>query len=91
MNAVSQPRPADEKEALERADTYAQVDAIQSLDAHSELVRAILAEVQMLTRKYRNARRHDVPHIAELTGLVDVLWQEVRVTEEHQASHPLGA
>ena len=73
-----------DQEALERAETYETYDAIPSLDAHGELTRAILAEVAMLTKKYRFVRRHDVPHIAELSGLLDVLWQEVRMAEANE-------
>jgi hypothetical protein len=54
-------------------------EAIPSLDAHGELTRLILTEVSLLTEKYRNVRRHDVPHIQEIAGLLDVLWQEVEM------------
>lgn len=54
-------------------------DAIPSLDRHGELTRLILAEVSLLTEKYRKVRRHDVPHIKEIAGLLDVLWQEVEM------------
>lgn len=67
----------ENREAVARADAIAAFEAIPSLDEHGELARLILAEVSMLTRKYRCARRHDVPHIAELTGLLDLFWQEV--------------
>lgn len=67
----------DNREAVARADAIAAFEAVPSLDDHGELARLILAEVSLLTRKYRCARRHDVPHIAELTGLLDVFWQEV--------------
>jgi hypothetical protein len=50
-----------------------------SLDRHAEIVRLILAEVSLLTDKYRYVRRHDVPHIRELAGLVDLLWQEIEM------------
>ena len=50
-----------------------------SLDRHGEIVRLILAEVSLLTDKYRYVRRHDVPHIRELAGLVDLLWQEIEM------------
>ena len=63
-----------DKEALLRAH-----EAIPSLDTHGELTRLILAEVSLLTEKYRLVRRHDVPHISELAGLLDVFWQEVEM------------
>lgn len=69
------------------AETERRVQAIDafenlpSLDAHGELVRLILVEASLLVEKYRNVRRHDVPHIAELSGLLDVLWQEVEMAQ----------
>ena len=74
----------ENREALARADAMAAFEAIPSLDDHGELTRLILAEVSLLTRKYRCARRHDVPHIAELTGLLDLLWQEVKEIEAQE-------
>jgi hypothetical protein len=74
-----------ESDGLLRAQAIEAYEAIPSLDAHGELTRAILAEVALLTRKYRGVRRHDVPHIAELTGLLDVLWQEVQMAEAETA------
>ena len=70
-----------ECEGLLRARALEAYEAIPSLDAHGELTRLILAEVALLTKKYRCVRRHDVPHIAELTGLLDVLCQEVEMAE----------
>ena len=70
-----------DQDGLLRAQALEAYEAIPSLDAHGELTRLILAEVALLTRKYRCVRRHDVPHIAELTGLLDVLWQEVEEAE----------
>ncbi|MFC7498729.1 hypothetical protein ACFQRC_05795 [Enterovirga sp. GCM10030262] len=70
-----------ECEGLLRARALEAYETIPSLDAHGELTRLILAEVALLTKKYRCVRRHDVPHIAELTGLLDVLWQEVEMAE----------
>lgn len=78
----------EDREALARADAMAAFEAIPSLDDHGELTRLILAEVSLLTRKYRCARRHDVPHIAELTGLLDLLWQEVKEIEAQGARMP---
>jgi len=79
---------AEARESIARADAVASFEAIPSLDAHGEIARLILAEVSMLTRKYRCARRHDVPHIAELTGLLDLFWQEVGEFEAQQAKLP---
>ena len=70
-----------DQDGLLRAQALEAYEAIPSLDAHGELTRLILAEVALLTRKYRCVRRHDVPHIAELAGLLDVLWQEVEEAE----------
>ena len=66
-------------DGLLRAQALEAYEAIPSLDTHGELTRLILAEVTLLTQKYRNVRRHDVPHIQELAGLLDVLWQEVEM------------
>ena len=55
-----------------------------SLDQHGEIVRLILAEVSLLTEKYRFVQRHQVPHIRELAGLIDLLWQEI----EEQSARP---
>lgn len=66
-------------DGLLRAQAVEAYEAIPSLDMHGELTRLILAEVQLLTIKYRHVRRHDVPHIKELAGLLDVLWQEVEM------------
>ena len=49
------------------------------LEDHGELVRLILAETSLLAEKYRNVRRHDVPHVRELAGLTDLLWQEIEM------------
>ena len=77
-----------ECEGLLRARALEAYEAIPSLDAHGELTRLILAEVALLTKKYRCVRRHDVPHIAELSGLLDVLWQEVEMAEAGGATAP---
>jgi hypothetical protein len=61
---------AKELEAYER---------MGSLDGHGELVRLILAEASLLAEKYRYVARHDVPHVRELAGLIDLLWQEVEM------------
>ncbi|WP_114953409.1 hypothetical protein [Sphingosinicella terrae] len=73
-------------DGLLRAQAFEAYENIPSLDTHGELARLILAEVSLLTEKYRHVRRHDVPHIRELSGLLDVLWQEVEM--EFAAAHP---
>jgi len=50
-----------------------------SLDEHGETIRLILAEASLLAEKYRYVARHDVPHVRELAGLIDLLWQEVEM------------
>lgn len=75
-----------EADGLLRARALAAYEAIPSLDYHGELTRLILAEVSLLTEKYRHVRRHEVPHIQELAGLLDVLWQEV----EMEFAAPVG-
>ena len=54
-------------------------EAIPSLDRHDEIIRLILAEVSMLSEKYRYVQRHDVPHVRELTKMIDLLWQEIEM------------
>nr|WP_295369980.1 hypothetical protein [uncultured Sphingosinicella sp.] len=66
-------------DGLRRARALEAYEAIPSLDHHGELTRLILAEVSLLTEKYRHVRRHEVPHIQEIAGLLDVLWQEVEM------------
>lgn len=66
-------------EALRRAQATDAYEAIPSLDKHGEMVRLILVEVSLLAERYRNVRRHDIPHIRELAGLLDVLWQEIEM------------
>jgi hypothetical protein len=66
-----------QSDGLLRAQAFEAYESIQSLDAHGELTRLILAELSLLTEKYRHVRRHDIPHIRELSGLLDVFWQEV--------------
>jgi hypothetical protein len=78
-----------EADGLQRARALEAYEAIPSLDHHGELTRLILAEVSLLTEKYRNVRRHEVPHIQELAGLLDVLWQEVEM-ELAVPAHPLS-
>ncbi|MGZ8282955.1 MAG: hypothetical protein ACXWUN_08410 [Allosphingosinicella sp.] len=69
----------DASDNVLRAQAVEAFESIPSLDTHGELARLILAEVSLLTEKYRHVRRHDVPHIRELSGLLDVLWQEVEM------------
>jgi hypothetical protein len=88
MNAHAPVLDADTKEHIARADAIAAFEEIPSLDDHGEVARLILAEVSLLTRKYRCIRRHDVPHIAELTGLLDVFWQEVEEVEVQSTRIP---
>jgi hypothetical protein len=66
-------------DSLLRAKEIEALEAVQSLDQHSELIRLILAEVSLLADKYRYVQRHDVPHVRELAGLLDLLWQEVEM------------
>ena len=73
---------------LARARALEAYEAIPSLDDHGELMRLILAEVSLLTEQYRYATRHDVPHIRELTGLIDVLWQEIEMAGAGTSEQP---
>lgn len=66
-------------DGLLRARAFEAYESIESLDAHGELTRLILAELSLLTEKYRHVKRHDIPHIRELSGLLDVFWQEVEM------------
>lgn len=70
-----------------RARALACYEAIPSLDVHGDLTRLILTEISLLTEKYRYVQRHDVPHISELSGLLDVLWQEVEMIGAIDAAH----
>jgi hypothetical protein len=71
-----------ESDGFFRAKELEAYEAMGSLDQHGETVRLILAEVSLLTEKYRYVRRHDVPHVRELAGLIDLLWQEVEIESE---------
>ena len=66
-----------EGDSLLRTQALEAYESIPSLDTHGELTRLILAEVTLLAEKYRHVRRHDIPHIREIAGLLDVLWREV--------------
>lgn len=61
-------------------------EAIPSLDRHGELIRLILVETSMLSEKYRYVQRHDVPHVRELTKMIDLLWQEIEMESFPQPS-----
>jgi hypothetical protein len=73
-----------DSDGLLRAKEIEAYEGIGSLDEHGEIVRLILAEVSMLSEKYRYVQRHQVPHIKELSGLIDLLWQEI----EEQSVRP---
>lgn len=60
-----------------RAKELEAYEGLGSLDEHAEIVRLILAEASLLAEKYRYVARHDVPHVRELAGLIDLLWQEI--------------
>ena len=66
-------------DSLYRAKELEAYEAISSLDRYGETVRLILAEVSLLSEKYKYVRRHDVPHVKELAGLIDLLWQEIEM------------
>jgi hypothetical protein len=66
-----------DSDGLLRAREIEAYEGITSLDAHGEIVRLILAEVSLLAEKYRYVQRHQVPHIRELAGLIDLLWEEI--------------
>jgi hypothetical protein len=68
-----------QSDGLLRAKEIEAYEGLGSLDHHAELVRLILAEASMLVEKYRYVQRHEVPHIRELAGLIDLLWQEVEM------------
>ena len=62
-----------------RAKEIEAYEALPPLDQHREIICLILAEASLLADKYRYVRRHDVPHIRELCGLIDLLWQEIEM------------
>ena len=68
-----------ESDGFFRAKELEAYEALGSLDDHAEVVRLILAEASLLAEKYRYVRRHDVPHVRELAGLIDLLWQEIEM------------
>ena len=81
-------------ESVVRAKELEAYEAV-GLEENGEIIRLILAEASMLSEKYRYVRRHDVPHVRELTGLIDLLWQEIEMhstpVEEPQPLEQLGA
>ena len=62
-----------------RAKELEAYEGLGSLDEHAEIVRLILAEASLLAEKYRFVARHDVPHVREIAGLIDLLWQEIEM------------
>jgi hypothetical protein len=64
-----------------RAKEIEAYEGMGSLDEHGEIVRLILAEASLLAEKYRYVARHDVPHVREIAGLIDLLWQEIEMEE----------
>ncbi len=62
-----------------RAKEIEAYEKMGSLDEHGETIRLILAEASLLAEKYRYVARHDVPHVRELAGLIDLLWQEIEM------------
>ena len=73
-----------QSDGVMRAKELEALEGIGSLDEHGEIVRLILAEAALLTEKYRYVQRHQVPHVRELSGLIDLLWQEI----EEQSVRP---
>jgi hypothetical protein len=67
-------------DGLLRARELEAYERIKSLDEYGEAIRLILAEASMLSERYRYVQRHDVPHVRELTGLIDLLWQEIEMS-----------
>ena len=66
-----------------RAKELEAYEGLGSLDEHAEIVRLILAEASLLAEKYRYVARHDVPHVREIAGLIDLLWQEIEIEAVH--------
>ena len=62
-----------------RAKELEAYEGLGSLDRHAEIVRLILAEASLLAEKYRYVARHDVPHVRELSGLIDLLWEAIEM------------
>jgi hypothetical protein len=70
-------------DGLFRARELEAYEAMGSLDRHGDTIRLILAEASLLAEKYRYVARHDVPHVRELAGLIDLLWQEIELEGVH--------
>jgi len=68
-----------DNDSLLRAKEIEAYESIASLDKHGEIIRLILAEVSLLSEKYRYVQRHQVPHIRELSGLIGLLWQDIEM------------
>ena len=68
-----------QSDGLFRAREIEAYEAMGSLDDHGETIRLILAEASLLAEKYRYVARHDVPHVREIAGLIDLLWQEIEM------------
>ena len=68
-----------QSDGLFRAKELEAYEAMGSLDEHGDTIRLILAEASLLAEKYRYVARHDVPHVREIAGLIDLLWQEVEM------------
>jgi hypothetical protein len=66
-------------DGLLRARELEAYEGIASLDEYADAIRLILVEASMLSERYRYVQRHDVPHVRELTGLIDLLWQEIEM------------
>lgn len=79
-----------ESDGFFRAKELEAYENLGSLDGHGEIVRLILAEASLLAEKYRYVARHDVPHVREIAGLIDLLWQEIEMDGVHPcAPNPL--
>jgi hypothetical protein len=72
-----------ESDGFFRAKELEAYERLGSLDEHGEIVRLILAEASLLAEKYRYVVRHDVPHVREIAGLIDLLWQEIEMETVH--------
>jgi hypothetical protein len=79
-----------ESDGFFRAKELEAYEAMGSLDEHGATVRLILAEASLLAEKYRYVSRHEVPHVREIAGLIDLLWQEVEMESvDVSARNPL--
>jgi hypothetical protein len=79
-----------ESDGFFRAKELEAYEAMGALDEHGATVRLILAEASLLAEKYRYVSRHEVPHVREIAGLIDLLWQEVEMESvDVSARNPL--